>query len=114
MRQMLARERAIRGYISVARAGDVASGGLAHLHRRLEGFLHDAERSSVSGTTFDDIDPGAGNEPHHLGRFRPHVLRPRMAGEMRGDAALNRRKAGREALLSGDVHDIFVDIESSG
>ncbi len=68
----------------------------------------------MAGATLDHIHLDAGDEPHHLGRFRAHVLRAGMAGEMRGDAALDRLEAGGETFLLRDVDDIFVDVARRG
>ena len=54
---------------------------------------------------------GVGDQAQHLRRLLAHVLRPRVAGEVQGDAALERLQAGRQALALGDVDDVFGDVE---
>src|SRR3546814_8303427 len=53
----------------------------------------------------------AGDQLQQVDRLVAHVLRPRMAGEMQGDAAVERLQSGCEAVLPGDVDDVFRDVE---
>ena len=69
-----------------------------------------APRSAVAGASFDHVDVGLGDEPQQLGRLLAHVLRPRVTGEMHGDAAVERLKALGEPLVLGDVDDVFADV----
>jgi hypothetical protein len=54
---------------------------------------------------------GLRQQPQHLGCLLSHILRPRVTGDLKCDAAIERRQTGCKALLAGDVDDVFADIK---
>ena len=44
----------------------------------------------MAGAALDHLQIGIGDQAQHLGRLLAHVLRPRMAGDVQRDAAVER------------------------
>ena len=77
----------------------------------LEIALEHAPGPAVARASLDHGDIGLRQQSQHLGRLLPHVLRPRVAGELNRDAAVERRQTRSKPLLAGDVDDVLADVE---
>ena len=111
LHQVIGRQRTLGGdEAGVVLQGGLC-GGLADLHRGLEILGPSAPDAAMAAAALDHRHARAGHQAQHLGRLRPHVLCPRMAGEMDTDAALERLQARRQPVLLGDVHDVFGEVE---
>ena len=64
----------------------------------------------MARTALDDLDVRIGNQRQHIARLGADVLRPGMAGGMQRHAAVEGAEAGRQALVSVYIDDIFGDI----
>jgi len=60
---------------------------LSDLERDLEIALLDAPRAAMARAALDDGDFGRRQEAQHLGRLLPHILCPRVTGDVHRNSA---------------------------
>ena len=65
----------------------------------------------MAGTALDHLDLGSGHQPQHLRCLLAHVLRAGMARDVQRRRRRDRRQAGRQPFLAGDIDDVFADVE---
>ena len=111
LHQVLGRQRAFRRDVAGIVLQRGLCRGLADLHRHVEVLGPRAPDAAMAAAPFNHRDPRLGDEAQHLRALRAHVLRPRMAGEMQADTALDRGKALGQPVLPGDVDDVLGEIE---
>ncbi len=112
--QVLARQGAVGAKGCVVFLSDLPGGGLADLDRQCVGRLHHPEGAAVARASLHQIDLGARDQAQHLGRHRAHVLRPGVAGVVKGDSAGGRLETGREAMGLRKLDDILADVPRGG
>ena len=64
----------------------------------------------MAGTALDHRELGVGDQLEHIDRLGSHVLRPRMAREVDGDAARQGLQPFGQTLGVGDIDNILGDI----
>src|SRR3546814_9994232 len=77
----------------------------------LEILLRHAPGAAVARAALDDLHVGLGQQAEHFCRLGGDVLGAGVTGHVQGGAALERAESLGQALLLGDVDDIFGNVE---